>query len=126
MKRVIMSEFYKEIDSRAIFGALKLEATINTADEFVQHVNKSLVANSTALFSFAQKIIYPKAIHTLHYIIFILGPAYAVNETSNIGLQLFFTVISNSGKSTNRTHEVCYEEEDDNFEQRVSMVYVPQ
>jgi hypothetical protein len=116
----ILKAMYSQIDSSARSTVMPKNQPIDTYDTFKKTVMRSQDSRTNSSWTFPKIIPTPKPIHTLLYLLFLIGPAAAVDQEENIALDNLKAVIYSQGVGIKRTHVQCYGCCDILYEQSVS------
>jgi hypothetical protein len=120
-RHAILLDLYSHKDTVAVTTAMQKKKNVDNFVDFEAAVNEKLTTRTTSLWSFPKVIPSPQAIHTVHFLIFILGPASATNYNVNAGFDMLQDVCLAAGKGREATKLLCYDfAHRRNYEQTVS------
>jgi hypothetical protein len=117
----ILKAMYSQINSAALSKAMPPKQPTGNYQEFKETVMNSQKIRTNSTWCLPSKITTPKAIHALHYFLFLIGPADALNKDENRGLKNLEEVINGNGEGISRTQQPCNADwGDSRFQQSVS------
>lgn len=116
----ILDAIHSERASAAVARVLPQQVDCGKIQSFTDAVNKSYQTKSYSIWYLPRQIGTPKAIHTLIYLVFLIGPSNCDGTKRNGGLENLEAIIKASGRGIKPLHEACFACQDQCYEQSVS------
>jgi hypothetical protein len=123
-KRQVLHSIYMQVKSNAVSKVMPRNQPTETFLAFSQVCNRSGIKNTTSIWSFPKSVPLPKPIHTLVYLLCLIGPAAAHSDHTNPGLENFEAVILSKGSGIQVPIQDCFTREDPEYSQTVSPMKV--